>query len=57
MYPALFYVASPATLAMMAKKINNSGTRTGPYVKLVPINGFGKGGLNFIYMIFVLPNC
>ena len=32
---------------MMAKKINNSGTRTGPYEKLVPMKGFGKGGLNF----------
>ena len=38
--------ASSSTLAMMAEKINNSGTRTGPHERLVPIKGLGKGVLN-----------
>ena len=43
-YPQFFEFASPATLAMMAKKINNSCTRTGPHERLVPMRGLVKGG-------------
>ena len=42
--PPFFESASPATLAMMAKKITNSCTRTGPHERLVPMRGLVKGG-------------
>ena len=36
-HPQFFEFASPAALAMMAKKINNFCSRTGPHERLVPM--------------------
>ena len=43
-HPQFFEFASPTTLAMMAKKINNFCTRTWPHERLVPMRGLVKGG-------------